>query len=116
MPDLFYSARDNWEAGEIRNVPARKCCGCDEILRDVFYDDAHRDLRLPHAHVLPLIDDAFVGAENINAPILPIPIPNPCPPGVDQSELGNERIDTRCENAVVYILHCTFLSIRQTRK
>ena len=57
-------------------------------------------MKLPHVCVLFLMDDVYVGADNVNAPILPIPIPNLCPLGFDQSELGNERIETQYENAV----------------
>ena len=94
MPNFLDSARDNWELGEIRNVTARKFCDRDEILCNVFNYCTRGDLNLPHAHILPLIDGVDVGVENVNAPTLPIPIPNPCPPGVDQAKLDNERIDT----------------------
>ena len=79
MTDFFDGVGDNWEAGEIRNVTAREVCGRDEVIFDVFYDDAHGDLKLPHAHVLPLTHDVDIGAENVKATILPIPIPNQCP-------------------------------------
>ena len=57
----------------MRNVTARKVCSRDEILCDVFSDDTHRHLKLPHVCVLPLIDDVDVGAENVNAPIFLFP-------------------------------------------
>ena len=86
---MFDGPGDNWEAGEMSNVTTRKFCGRDEILYDVFYDDTHGDLKLPHVSVLPLTHDVDVGAENFNAPILPIPIPNPFTPCVYQAKLDN---------------------------
>ena len=94
MTDFFDGVGDNWEAGEIRNVTVSKVRGRDKIMRDEFYDDTCRDLKLPHDHALRLTDVVDVGAENIIAPIFPIPIPNPFPLSVDQAELDNERIDT----------------------